>query len=132
MARMGRPKAIIDKSQFEKLCMLQCTLEEIAGFFNCCEDTVETWCKKEYKKTFSEVFHIKRQAGKVSLRRHQMKMAETNPTMAIWLGKQMLGQRDNKDIFVKQQISQEAIDAVEEFMSYDEDDESGAEGSTTT
>ena len=132
MARMGRPKAVIDKPQFEKLCMLQCTLEEIAGFFNCCEDTVETWCKKEYKKTFSEVFHIKRQAGKVSLRRHQMKMAETNPTMAIWLGKQMLGQRDNKDIFVKQQISQEAIDAVEEFMSYDEDDESGAEGSTTT
>lgn len=44
---------------------------------------------------FSDVFNLKRSAGKVSLRRSQFKMAETNPTMAIWLGKQYLGQRDN-------------------------------------
>ncbi len=30
----------------------------------------------------------------MSLRRHQMKMAEKNPTMLLWLGKQYLGQRD--------------------------------------
>ena len=48
-------------------------------------------------------------------------MAETNPTMAIWLGKQYLGQKDTKDISVKQMVSQEAIDAVEDFMN-------GAEG----
>ncbi|MBQ0061347.1 MAG: hypothetical protein KBT15_06205 [Bacteroidales bacterium] len=62
----------------------------------------------------------------MSLRRSQMKMAETNPTMAIWLGKQYLGQKDNRDLNVRQTISQEAIAAVEEFM---EDD---TEGEATT
>ena len=36
--------------------------------------------------------------GKRSLRRIQFKLAEKNPTMAIWLGKQYLGQRDNIDV----------------------------------
>ena len=30
--RMGRPKIEIDKDQFEKLCNIQCTKEEIAGW----------------------------------------------------------------------------------------------------
>ena len=42
---MGRPKKEIDKKIFENLCGLQCTLEEIAGVFDCSaerrrEDTV--------------------------------------------------------------------------------------------
>ena len=36
--------------------------------------------------------------GKRSLRRIQFKLAEKNPTMAIWLGKQYLGQRDNIEV----------------------------------
>ena len=32
----GRPRKNIDKEQFEKLCFLHCTLEEIAGFFVPC------------------------------------------------------------------------------------------------
>lgn len=34
----------------------------------------------------------------MSLRRTQFKLAEKNPTMAIWLGKQYLGQRDNIEV----------------------------------
>lgn len=34
----------------------------------------------------------------MSLRRTQFKLAEKNPTMAIWLGKQYLGQRDNVEV----------------------------------
>ena len=37
--KIGRPLKEIDKVQFEKLCNLQCTLLEIAGFFNCSDDT---------------------------------------------------------------------------------------------
>ena len=33
MARTGRPKIPIDQKSFEKLCEMQCSLEEIAGFF---------------------------------------------------------------------------------------------------
>jgi hypothetical protein len=35
-----------------------------------------------------------RERGKARLRRTQFKLAETNVAMAIWLGKQLLGQRD--------------------------------------
>ena len=94
MARTGRPKKIINREQFEKLCALQCTQEEICGVLGVNSDTLNKFCKKEYKATFSEVFKEKRQLGKMSLRRSQFKLAEKNATMAIWLGKQYLDQRD--------------------------------------
>ena len=50
--KMGRPRKEINAVEFEKLCGLQCTLSEIAGFFDCSEDTVENWCKREYEATF--------------------------------------------------------------------------------
>lgn len=46
--------------------------------------------------TFAE----KRKTGKISLRRMQWRLAEKNATMAIFLGKQYLGQRDNVDVNV--------------------------------
>ena len=97
---MARPRIEIDKKQFEQLCSIQCTLVEIAGFFNCTEDTIENWCKREYKMGFSDIFAIKRGIGKISLRRSQFRMAETNPTMAIWLGKQYLGQAEKQEVSV--------------------------------
>lgn len=91
---MGRPMKQIDKVQFEKLCALQCTEEEICGFLDVTDKTLEKWCQKEYKAHFSEVFRQKRGVGKVSLRRSQWRLAEKNANMAIWLGKQYLGQKD--------------------------------------
>ena len=93
---MARPKIDIDQVQFEKLCEIQCTLTEIAGWFRCSEDTVERWCKRTYKESFAEVFKQKRAPGLISLRRAQFQMAQTNTTMAIWLGKQYLGQTDKQ------------------------------------
>ena len=84
----------IDKKQFENLCGLQCTLLEICDFFDVEDDTLNSWCKKTYGTTFSEVFKVKRGKGQISLRRMQWKLAEKNPTMAIFLGKQYLGQKD--------------------------------------
>lgn len=94
MAKTGRPRKDIDQNQFESLCGLQCTLEEICGWFGVCSDTLETWCKRTYKMNFSEVFKQKRGVGKISLRRSQWRLAEKNANMAIWLGKQYLGQKD--------------------------------------
>ena len=92
---MARPRTEIDKKQFENLCGLQCTLEEICGWFDVCSDTLETWCKRTYKRSFSEVFAQKRGAVKISLRRSQWRLAEKNANMAIWLGKQYLDQKDH-------------------------------------
>lgn len=84
----------IDKKQFENLCGLQCTLLEICDFFDVEDDTLNSWCKKTYGTTFSEVFKQKRGKGQISLRRMQWKLAEKNAAMAIFLGKQYLGQKD--------------------------------------
>lgn len=101
MAKMGRPRIEIKEEDFEKLCAMQCTLVEIAGFFDCCEDTVENWCKKNYGETFSEVYKKKSAKGKISLRRSQFKVADSgNASMLIWLGKQYLGQSDKQEVTV--------------------------------
>lgn len=91
---MARPRKEIDSDQFEKLCGLQCTLAEISGWFGCSEDTIERWCKRTYSAGFADAFKRYSQSGKISLRRYQFKIAEKNAVMAIFLGKQYLGQRD--------------------------------------
>ena len=91
---MARPVIEIKKEQFESLCNLQCTLDEIAGFFKCSSDTIERWCKRTYNQGFAEAYKTYSQNGKISLRRYQYRMAEKNPAMAIWLGKQWLGQTE--------------------------------------
>lgn len=91
---MARPRKEIDQKQFENLCGLQCTLEEICGWFGITDKTLDSWCKRTYHASFSEVFKQKRGNGKISLRRSQWRLAEKSAAMAIWLGKQYLGQRD--------------------------------------
>lgn len=95
---MARPQKEIDKNQFENLCGLQCTLAEIAGWFNCSEDTIERWCKRTYGENFAEIYKKHSAKGKMSLRRAQFRLAERSATMAIFLGKQYLGQRDQIEI----------------------------------
>lgn len=124
---MARPRKEIDQKQFENLCGLQCTLEEICGWFDVCSDTLETWCKRTYKRSFSEVFAQKRGAGKISLRRSQWRLAEKNATMAIFLGKQFLGQRDNIDVTVAD-AKCIALDELEKMVL--EDDEGGSGSSS--
>lgn len=95
---MARPRKEIDQKQFENLCGLQCTLEEICGWFGVTDKTLDSWCKRTYHANFSDVFKQKRGLGKISLRRSQWRLAEKSATMAIWLGKQYLGQRDQVDV----------------------------------
>ncbi|MDY2988978.1 MAG: hypothetical protein SOR71_05160 [Oscillospiraceae bacterium] len=95
---MARPRKEIDERDFESLCTLQCTKEEICGFFDVSDKTLENWCKRTYSEGFSEVFKKKRGKGKISLRRAQFRLAEKSASMAIWLGKQWLGQKDTVEI----------------------------------
>lgn len=118
---MARPKKKIERDQFEKLCALQCTLIEIASYFNCSEDTIENWCKKEYERGFSEVFRTKRTNGHISLRRNQFRLAENNATMAIWLGKQYLGQTDKTEISLH--TDDDTINEMEEYFKRKKNEE---------
>ena len=105
----------IKQVEFEKLCGLQCTQEEICDFFIFDDKTLTAWCKKTYNKSFSEVFREKRSLGKISLRRNMFKQSEKNPTMAIWLSKQHLGMKDNIEVESTQLVKvQELLNKIEE------------------
>ena len=95
MAKMGRPRKEINKTEFEKLCFLQCTQREFCSWFDVSDETLNKWCKANYDgRTFLDVFKEKRENGIISLRRTQFQLAEKSPAMAIFLGKNLLGQTD--------------------------------------
>lgn len=98
MAQMGRPRKQIDKTEFEKLCFLQCTEREFCSWFDVSDETLNKWCKENYDgRTFLDVFKEKRENGLISLRRTQFQLAEKSPAMAIFLGKNLLGQTDKME-----------------------------------
>lgn len=124
---MARPLKVIDKKQFEQLCGLQCTKEEICGFFDLTDKTLESWCKRTYKVGFSEIFRQKRGLGKISLRRHQWRLAEKNANMAIWLGKQYLDQTDRPEVgIIAEEVKEDELSkSLRELGESLESDEQG-------
>lgn len=96
---MARPRIEIDKKIFEGLCAIQCTEEEIIAVLDCSLSTLKRFCKREYGESFEQIFKEKKKKGLVSLRRMQWKSAEKgNVTMQIFLGKQLLNQKENPTI----------------------------------
>lgn len=110
---MARPRKEIDKTEFEKLCYLQCTQVEICEWFNVTDKTLSNWCKRTYHAGFSEVYRQKRAGGKISLRRAQFRLAEKSAPMAIWLGKQYLGQKDEVQVST---VEDERIDELSKSL----------------
>ena len=87
----GRPKKQLDYEMIEKLSMIQCTQDEIASCLNVNVKTLRADDK------FLDLYKKGQEKGKASLRASQFRMSKTNATMAIWLGKQYLGQKDLPD-----------------------------------
>lgn len=84
--KVGRPRLNIDPEQVKRLARLHCTMNEMASFFDCHIDTLRDNFSNEIAKGKAE--------GNISLRRKQWQTAveKGNVVMLIWLGKQMLGQ----------------------------------------
>lgn len=109
---MARPKKVIDYEAVEKLANLQCTQEEIASFLGLSVRTLQR------DEEFCRIYKKGQDNGRMSLRRMQFKLADKNPTMAIWLGKQYLKQRDNIEIESTQLVKvQELLTKIEEEAS---------------
>jgi len=112
----GRKPVTIDLIELEKLCSVNCTDEEIAAWFGVSTRTIEN---RRKQSKFAEVMDRGRAKGRISVRRAQMKLLEAgNGTMGVWLGKQLLGQRDVTPIELSGpnghpvQFSLQAIDAI--------------------
>ena len=92
-----REKIEFSLNQLEALCRLNCTHDEIAAYFNVSTKTIQRRYAEE--KDFADAVDWGRAHGRLSLRRKQFELVDGgNATMAIWLGKQLLGQVDKQEI----------------------------------
>lgn len=91
----GRPRKLIDMGELGKLAAMQCTLDEAAHWFGCGVATIK---RRMTEPAFRAVWDEGKGKGQISLRRLQFKHAETNPGMAIFLGKNYLGQSDRQEL----------------------------------
>ena len=93
---MARPPTPIDYALVERLAHIHCTDEEIATLIGMTEDGFRR--RKNRDKELVGALEKGRKGGKMSLRRMQWKSAEGgNVTAQIWLGKQLLGQKDKTE-----------------------------------
>ena len=109
----GRPRKELSDEDFEKLIgmiEIQCTQEEICGIFGISEDTLSRRLKDRGELSFADLYEKHQNDGRASLRRSQWKTAKDgNATMQIWLGKQVLKQRD----VVHNEVTGKDGDAIE-------------------
>ena len=97
----GRPKLTFTKDEWNYifgLCELQCTAEEIAGFYRISVDTLERRIKEEFNLKFAEFFAQNRTPGQISLRRSLFRQAQNTPSSLIFALKNHCGMRDTWDI----------------------------------
>lgn len=84
---VGRNKIIVPPEEVEHQASLGCTDREIANYFDVHENTL--------RYNFKEFLTKGRHNLKTSLRQAQLRVAlDGNPTMLIWLGKNLLSQND--------------------------------------
>ena len=88
---------IIDKDKFEYLVKLGLSNEEIVDFFMTNSAKMWSWIKKTYNTKRPLVILKKmRTEGKIDFLVKQRKLAEKNPAVSIWLGKNYYSQTDEK------------------------------------
>ena len=93
----GRPRIELNPEELRRLAVLHCTQQEVAAYFCVSLSHVEKRLHDEPEMRLA--WDEGRALGAISLRRQQTALAEKgNATMLIWLGKQLLGQRDNLDL----------------------------------
>jgi hypothetical protein len=93
------PQTEKEWEDFDKLCEIQCTKDELASWFNCSTDTIVRRVEQTFEVKFAEYYAEKKSRGKISLRRAQWQKAvdQKSVPMLIWLGKQFLAQSDKQD-----------------------------------
>ena len=107
MAKRGRPEKKIDLEQVRKLAEVGCTDEEIAWIMDIATSTLAL---RKQRKEFSDIIKKARANLNMSVRRAQVVHGlKGNATLLIWLGKQLLGQRDRTDMGLE--ISPELVRA---------------------
>lgn len=85
----------VDWHIFEELLFIQCTKREVCSVLGITSYALDVALLMHYKKPWNEISERYLDVGRASLRRCQFRLAQKNPAMAIWLGKQYLDQRED-------------------------------------
>lgn len=105
----GRPKKEFTEKDIEQIKVLarcHCPDTEIAAWFGVNEATI--------KRHFAPLLKEQRDVGKGNIRAKQFRMAmEGDRTMLIWIGKQILGQREQTNISLEKLPEELIIQEVE-------------------
>ncbi len=95
---MARPKKEIDVELVEELAGLNCSFEEISRIVGVSVRTLH--------RSYGTVIKRGLETAKTSLKRKQFEVAmKGNPTMLIWLGKIILGQKDKIETEGKSELT---------------------------
>ena len=116
---VGRPKIEINLDELERLSALNCTMPELAAYFRVPLRTLEDRYTND--PDIRATINRGREVGKLSVRRKQMQIMNdmNSTTMAIWLGKQLLGQRDKHDVITEDRgetALNEAFSVIEDLV----------------
>ena len=114
MAKPG-PKLIkIDWNKAYDLARAQCTQDEISGYFGMTRSQLHKRFKDEIGGEFDTLWEVKKESGKAELRSKQFEEAlKGNNTLLIWVGKQILGQKDEQRVFNSVSLHQQLVDEIE-------------------
>tara|TARA_R110000822_G_scaffold96403_1_gene219443 strand:- start:175 stop:561 length:387 start_codon:yes stop_codon:yes gene_type:complete len=118
----GRPTAVIEYDKLKSMCQILCTGEECASILGMDYDTLNKGLARDGHGGFTDYLKKHGSEGKASLRRKQFKSAveDGNVTMQIWLGKQILDQRDKKDVAMSHDLSESSLEELKaELASID-------------
>lgn len=111
MNRPGRPKIEFDYDELYELSKTHCSFVDLAKFFNCSETTVNDRYRDDPE--FKTAVDRGRFEAIKGLRRRQLELAmDGNTQMAIWLGKQLLGQTDRVDVDQLSRVEPISIEIV--------------------
>lgn len=122
---VGRPPALVpdDKtlSVIAGLGQIWCTTKECAAVLHVSEPTFLSFIHS-HEAAFN-AYDRGKQIGKISLRRVQLALAKRHPAMAIFLGKNMLGQKDRHHIDSRivrwdlSKLNERQLDQLEQIMA---------------
>lgn len=98
-----------DRDRFESYCNLGCTEQEISDLFGGMDRrTLDRACRKEYGMSFSRVYRLKTGPVRLALRKNQLLLSKTSAMMAVFLGKNLLGQSDHPEPPVDESVIRES------------------------
>lgn len=93
---VGRPEVEFKWDVLDRLLQLGAFLIDCSEIMGICEDVIQKRIKRKFKCTFTEYRYKKMSTMRITLRQKQYDMAtkEGNTTMLVWLGKQVLEQKE--------------------------------------